>query len=115
MTEDLSEGRVLSYLHQVLLPQFPKAGLRSTREPVTIASAVDLLLGGELGRCGDLLIQRFKAIEGSLTADGSWAVSQHQELIPAKATLSTKAELSEAARAEIRAQKLRSQLQKSAK
>ena len=105
--EDESQGKVLSYLHQVLLPQFPKAGVRSTRELTTLASAVDLLLAGDLGRAGDLIIQRFKAIEASLAAEGNWSVAQHYELIPGRATLSTKAEQTEAAKAELRARKLR--------
>ena len=106
-SEDVSQGRVLSYLHQVLLPQFPKAGVRATRELTTLASAVDLLLEGDLGRAGDLIIQRFKAIEASLAADGNWGVARHHELIPGQATLSTRAEQTEAAKAELRARKLR--------
>ncbi len=74
----------MSYLHQILSPQFPKAGLQAQKEFTTLASGLDLLLEGELGRVGDLLLdQRFKAVEASL------------------------AELTEAARAELRAQKLR--------
>ena len=56
------EGRVLAYVHQVLLPQHPKAGLRSQRELLTIATGLDLLLDGALGQLGDLLAKRFKAI-----------------------------------------------------
>lgn len=108
--EDIGNGRVLSYLHQILLPQYPKAGIRSHRELVTLGTALDYLLEGKLGLLGDLLAQRFKAIEASLAADGNWAVARHQELIPVQASLSTKAELSEAAKAELRAQKLKAQL-----
>ena len=108
--EDIGNGRVLSYLHQILLPQYPKAGIRSHRELVTLGTALDFLLEGKLGLLGDLLAQRFKAIEASLAADGNWAVARHQELIPVQASLSTKAELSEAAKAELRAQKLKAQL-----
>ena len=111
-TEDSSRGRVLSYLHQILLPQYPKAGLRSQRELITLGSALDLLLDGELGRCGDLLIQRFKAVEASLAADGNWSLAKHQELIPGQASLSSRAELTEAAKAELRALKLKAALQK---
>lgn len=110
--DDPLQGKVVSYLHQILLPQFPKAGLRAQRELITLASSLDLLLEGELGRVGDLLVQRFKAIEASLAADGNWMVARHQELIPGQASLSTKAELTEAARAELRAQKLRQQMSK---
>ena len=110
MKEDPCQGKVVSYLHQILLPQYPKTGIRSHRELVTLASALDLLLEGNLGMLGDLLAQRFKAIEASLAADGNWAVARHQELIPVQASLSTKAELTEAAKAELRAQKLKAQL-----
>lgn len=74
---------------------------------MTLATALDFLLDGRLGQLGDLLAQRFKAIEASLAADGNWAVARHQELIPTQASLSTKAELTEAAKAELRAQKPR--------
>lgn len=110
LVEEPGSGKVVSYLHRILLPQYPKTGIRSHRELVTLATALDLLLDGRLGQLGDLLAQRFKAIEASLAADGNWAVARHQELIPTQASLSTKAELTEAAKAEIRAQKLRSQL-----
>lgn len=108
--EEPGSGKVVSYLHQILLPQYPKTGIRSHRELVTLATSLDLLLEGKLGMLGDLLAQRFKAIEASLAADGNWAVARHQELIPVQASLSTKAELTEAAKAELRAQKLRAQL-----
>lgn len=113
--EDLTAGRVVSYLHQILLPQYPKAGLRSQRELVTLATGLDMLLEGDLGRLGDLLVQRFKAIEASLSADGNWSVARHQELIPTHASLSTRAEMTEAAKAELRASKLRQQLNKGGK
>ena len=108
--EDPSQGRVLGYLHQILLPQYPKAGIRNQRELTTVATALDFMLEGELGRAGDLLAQRFKALEASLAAEGSWSVARHHELIPGQASLSTKAEQTEAAKAELRASKLRQAL-----
>ena len=113
--EENMQGRILSYLHQILLPQFPKSGLRAQRELVTLATAMDLLLEGELGRCGDLLVQRFKAIEAALAAEGNWSVARHYEIIPSAATLSTTAEMTQAAKAELRAQKLKQQINKGAK
>ena len=110
-----AEGKVVSYLHQVLFPQYPKASLRSQRELLTLQSALDLLLEGELGRASDLLVQRLKAVESSLAADGNWEIARHMELIPGQAGLSTKAELDEASKAELRAQKLRSQMQRTSK
>eukprot|EP00435_Cladocopium_sp_Y103_P009040 s6868_g2.t1 len=93
----------------------PKTGLRAQRELVTLASAMDLLIEGDLGRCGDLLAQRFKAIEAAIAAEGNWSVARHHEIIPSNATLSTPAELTQAAKAEIRAQKLRQQISKQSK
>eukprot|EP00435_Cladocopium_sp_Y103_P043758 s793_g12.t1 len=113
--EEPAQGRILSYLHQILLPQHPKAGLRAQRELVTLASAMDLLIEGDLGRCGDLLAQRFKAIEAAIAAEGNWSVARHHEIIPSNASLSTPAELTQAAKAEIRAQKLRQQISKQSK
>ena len=49
-TEDPGYGKVVSYLHQILLPQYPpKTGIRSHRELVTLATSLDLLLDGNLG------------------------------------------------------------------
>lgn len=115
LSEKESRNRVVSYLHQILLPQYPKAGLRSQRELVTIASCIDALLDGDLGGLGDLLAQRFKAIECSLASEGSWQVAKHHELIPSVPTLSTKAEMSEAAKAEARALRLKKQMLKGGK
>ena len=51
------------YLTSVLLPSLTeKAGLRNSRELQTLALALDLLIGGDLTRLGDLLAQRFKAV-----------------------------------------------------
>ena len=113
--EEQMQGRILSYLHQILLPQFPKTGLRAQRELVTLATAMDSLVEGDLGRSGDILAQRFKAIEAALAAEGNWAVARHHEIIPTAATLSTPAEQTQAAKAEIRAQKLRQQISKAPK
>lgn len=114
MSEEQAPNRVLSYLHQILLPQYPKAGLRSQRELVTLATALDSLLDGNLGGAGDVLAQRFKALESSLASEGSWQVARHHELIPSQATLATRAELSEAAKAEARALRLKKQMLKNA-
>ena len=56
-------------------------GLRTSREMRTIAEAVDALVEGNVLRAGDLLIQRFKALETSVI-DGTWLRARHHELIP---------------------------------
>ena len=51
---DPAEGKVLSYLNQVVLNHTPaqKMGLRSHRELTTLATGLDLLLEGSLGHLG---------------------------------------------------------------
>lgn len=109
--------KVMSYVSQVLLSHHPmaKIGIRSYREVVTVGNALDLLLQGRLPECGDLLVQRLKALETSFQ-EGNWSSARHQELIPAVgASMTSQAERELAAKAELRAQKLRLALQKSSK
>ena len=56
-------------------------GLRTSREMRTIAESIDALMEGNVLRAGDLLIQRFKALETSVI-DGTWSRARHHELIP---------------------------------
>ena len=84
--EEASRGwrdqRVGAYLNQVLFTQHSqeKLGLRNVRELVTLAEAIDLLMEGQFAAVGDVLMQRMKAVESSVT-DG-WQMASHQELIP---------------------------------
>jgi len=57
-------------------------GLRREREMRTLAESLDALLAGDLGRAGDMLMQRFRACEVNLF-DGDWNLAKHPELIPA--------------------------------
>jgi len=59
--------KVMSYISQVMLNKRPlsKIGLRSYREVLSIGPALDHLLQGQLAECGDLLMQRLKALETS--------------------------------------------------
>ena len=101
-------AKVLNYLQTVFCQRFPSdvVGLRTSREMRTLAEAVDTLLEGNLPRVGDILIQRFEALESSVV-DGTWALARHQELIPsADAGLASVAERSLAARLEMQRQKL---------
>lgn len=56
-------------------------GLRNARELRTLAEALDLLMVGKVAEAGDLLMQRFKAVELA-SQEGNWKVAQHLELIP---------------------------------
>ena len=114
--EDLTAGRVVSYLHQILLPQYPKAGLRPQRELVTHSHRAGYAPRGRSRSARRPVGAEVQGhIEASLSADGNWSVARHQELIPTQASLSTRAELNEAAKAELRALKLKQQLHKGGK
>ena len=65
--------------------------MRSIRELQTLQVAMDSLLDGDLGVVGDVLMQWFKALEGSLI-DGGWELSRHLELIPPRAVSTATAE-----------------------
>ena len=101
------DQRVGAYLNQVLFTQHSqeKLGMRNVRELVTLAEAIDLLMEGQFAAVGDVLMQRMKAVESSVT-DG-WQLASHQELIPpAKATLSTNLERSFVVKQALQSKKL---------
>lgn len=86
--ETWREQRVGAYLSQVLFTQHPprEIGVRNTRELITLGECIDLLMSNELPRLGDVLMQRLKAVEASLSE--GWTVASQQELIPGpRATL----------------------------
>jgi hypothetical protein len=82
------EPIVLQYLTTVLEITHPQMGARNNRELHTLSRAVDYLVDGKVAEASDLLIQRFKAIEMSIT-DKSWTVAEHLELLPPAAVSST--------------------------
>ena len=93
--------KVTGYLTAIVLGHHTpdKIGLRSMRELQTLARSLDLLEQGSLAELGDLLMQRFKAIEQSL-ADGNWAIANEMEIVPeALPTLASANEQQVAARA----------------
>ena len=109
------DQKVGAYLNQVLFNQHPPAsiGMRNARELVTLAEAIDLLMEERLASLGDLLMQRLKAVEASLS-DG-WAVANYQELIPPpRATLTTDQERAFASRHAMQQRKLQERLKKKA-
>lgn len=106
---DWTSHRMMAYISQVVLCQHPPQamGVRNHRELVTLGKAIDLLLSGQLGELGDLLVQRLKAVETAV-ADQNWSTARHQELIPAQAaSLTTEQERRKAARMELAQGKLR--------
>eukprot|EP00971_Amphidinium_carterae_P341968 6481071-Amphidinium_carterae.1 len=56
-------------------------GLRSSRELLTIARAVDSMLRGDTVAAAECLLQRFKAVELS-AQEGTWTNARHLEVIP---------------------------------
>ena len=107
------ETKVGAYVSQVMFLNHPpeSMGLRNAREVVTLSTALDLLLTGQLGRLGDVLMQRLKAVEASLTE--GWSVAKHYELIPpAKPIFTSDKERDYAAKAALKAAKLKEALQK---
>ena len=72
------EEAEISYLETVFNQRYGKdaVGLRASREMRTIAESIDALMEGDVLRAGDLLIQRFKALETSVI-DGTWSRARH--------------------------------------
>ena len=101
----------MAYLTSVLLPTLGNnAGERSRRELTTLAAAIDMIVSGRMAEAGDLLVQRFKAVE-TAAATGTWGVAQHLEIAP-RSQVSTvqDRELEAAARLERDQYKLRQAL-----
>ena len=60
----------LNYVKTVLTPQFPQGiPAEVMRELMTLASALEFFQKGELGELGDLLVQRLKSVELSLSGN----------------------------------------------
>ena len=78
--------RVLSFYHQVIFrPLAQQRGravsIHTEHEMATLAEGVDCLIDGDLARLGDILLQRYKALERSVEDSGAWAVAQELEVI----------------------------------
>jgi hypothetical protein len=76
---------VTTYLTTALIPGASAAnqyvGRGTQRELRTLSEAIDAMIRGEAAHAGDILMQRFRAIETSIS-DGHWSLAQHLELIP---------------------------------
>ena len=75
--------KLVSYLTSIFHGSHPikECGVRNSRELRTLAEAIDALGYGQLPQLGDLLMQRFKAVQTSVT-DGGWHLAKRLELIP---------------------------------
>ena len=76
------KARVVEYLTTVFAAAHREPGLRNERELRTLSEGLDFLASGHLGMLGDLLMQRFKAVETSLQEGGNWEIARHLEVIP---------------------------------
>ena len=68
----------VSYYHQVVAGK--PLGRRTLREFLTLATALDQLIMGNVPEVGDLLVQRLKALE-SASADNNWEIAQNMEIL----------------------------------
>ena len=105
---NLTPSAASSYFLTVLLLQYKdRLTLRTSRELRTTAKALDLLAQGRSDRAGDVLAQRYKALELFL-ADQTWSRAQFLELIPPEgASLVEKDEMLMASKEQTVEQKMR--------
>ena len=83
-TERLEDVRrlVSTYLTTALHPSLGHTlPRRMERELRTVAEVLDCILNGRIPEAGDILMQRFRALETAAT-DGTWELAKHMELIP---------------------------------
>ena len=67
---NVSLPRMTAYLSSVICPKYPKIATPVLREMWTLAEAIDELSVGHAASTADLAMQRFKAIEHSLSHQG---------------------------------------------
>ena len=73
---------VTTFLTAVLQPSAGTTmNLGTERELRTLAESMDLLLSGKVAEAGDVMMQRFRALEVA-AADGTWEMAKFMELIP---------------------------------
>ena len=78
-----AKGIAAAYLSTALKPNAgSRLGFRNIRGLQSSAEAVDLLMRGRVASAGDVLIQRFRAVEASALEEGGWSLARHLELLP---------------------------------
>ena len=104
---EIMEPVVTRYLINMVQHQTQQLSIRNERELRTLAEALDALLTGRFAEVGDLLMQRFRAIECA-AVEGGWEMARHMELIPPMtATSVTQRERQDAASLELQELKVR--------
>ena len=75
------DPRVITYLNTILFGSLPreKVGRRNEAEFKMLAEALDSLSDGDLAGLGDILMQRFKALELA-AQEGSWSIARRLEI-----------------------------------
>ena len=104
--------RVVTFYHEVIFKPSIGNSLKFgvEREMKTLAVALDSLLEGSLGRTGDLLIARYKALEESVRS-GHWDVAAELEAVPVQeGGLTSEAEMLRATQTQARKLKLQQAL-----
>lgn len=87
--KNMTPSTATAYFLTVLVLQYQsRMPVRTSRELRTVARALDLVALGQSAQAADLLAQRLKALELSLS-DQSWARAQFVELIPQDAAVLT--------------------------
>ena len=81
--QDRLPGQVVRYVTSIFHASYSpdQVGVAKCRELRTLAESIDHLCEGRLDQLGDTLMQRFSAVELSIT-EGSWSQAKHLELIP---------------------------------
>ena len=106
------EPVAVAYLTSVFQPAHSELGIRDNRELRTIAEALGALVRDQPLRSGDLLAQRFRAIELA-SSERNWSLARHLELIPdGKVTTTSQRARAEVSRLERQEQRLRQQLRR---
>ena len=101
---DLSKVRMVPYLTNRLMPKHPKLDTRCARELRTHCEALDSLMEGKPAQCADLLMQRTKALETSLSA--GWRQATYQEVVREDEGLTTLEERLEVTKQELQQARL---------
>ena len=84
-----AKGLAAAYLATALKPNAgSKLSFGALRELQSLAESVDLLMRGRVASAGDVLMQRFRAVEAASLEEGGWSVARHLEVLPEE-TVST--------------------------
>ena len=84
---NVCQPRMSAYLTSVLCTKHPKIPIPVLREFRTLAEAIDELSQGHVASTADLAMQRFKAIEHSLSHQGKWQLARALEVTRDQDTL----------------------------